>query len=206
MAALRGRGCEGKHHTGKGNRCNKGYPPAERGIKQSQRNAGQQGQVWVFCLQGRTEQDHRTWVGGGGGGGGEPLRGWQTSELQNRSPNLAPEDPVQKERTTKPLGYSTSLLLLFIFRPVQWKDINHKVQESNRARTISVMRTGPWSRPLSSGPGTFISSVSSQFSFNDTNLSDCLLSRSFFNQLTETQVVSSQATSAKKLTGANKNC
>lgn len=39
--------------------CTKGYPPAQRGVKQSQGNLGQQGQVRVFHLEGGTEQNQR---------------------------------------------------------------------------------------------------------------------------------------------------
>lgn len=37
---------------------------------------------------------------------------------------------------------------------VHWKDMNQMAQESNTARTISVMRTGPLSRPFIFGPPT----------------------------------------------------
>lgn len=35
-----------------------GYPPAERGVEQSQRNVSQQGEVIVFHLRDGTEQEN----------------------------------------------------------------------------------------------------------------------------------------------------
>lgn len=118
-------GCEGKDQTGKGSRCNKGYPPAERGIKQSQRNAGQQGQVRVFCLQGRTEQDHRAQGerGGGRGGGGEPLRGWYTrrrhrQQLTEHEPKFVTQKiQYKKERTFQTITAVQHITVTFMPRP-----------------------------------------------------------------------------------------
>lgn len=108
------------------------------------------GQSRTTRTQGHKEEEENRWEDGRPGGGGG-------SKLQNRSPNYAPNDSGQRERTFKITRVQhitiTSALLTYshfsyqCYGGVQRKDMNHMEQESNRARIISVMRRGPLSRP-----------------------------------------------------------